>query len=163
MVRTTARRGWAVAVLVAAVAGLAGAAPVRDADPLPVESKWKGKLTQKGKIKGTEVPLDLSAVLTVTKRDGEKFEGELFEEGEEGSGIKLTYLVKGEVTKGKDGKGYKVEFKSFDFKDAESETFLNIPYTGTLSGKELKGTWKHPPTDDDTTIEGEFTLERVAK
>lgn len=156
------RRGW-VAVLVAAGVGAAAAAPVRDADPLPVESKWKGKLTQKGRIKGSEVPLDLTAELTVTKRDGDKFEGELFEEGGEGSGIKLTYLVKGEVKKAKDGKGFTVEFKSFDFKDAESETFLNIPYTGTLAGKELKGTWKHPPTDDDTTIEGDFTLERVAK
>lgn len=161
MFRTT-RRGLAGAVLFAAgAAGLWAAAPVKDGDPFPVESKWKGKLTQKGKIRGTEVPLDLAAVLTVTKRDGEKFEGELFEEGEQGSGIKLTYLVKGEVTKGKDGKGHAVTFKSFDFKDAESETFVNIPYTGTLAGKELKGTWKHPANDEDTTIEGEFTLELV--
>ena len=156
------RRALVGAVLVAVgTAAVAAAAPVRDADPLPVGSKWKGKLTQKGKIQGAEVPLDLSAELSVTKRDGEKFEAELFEEGEAGSGIKLTYLVKGEVKKGKDGRGWAVEFKSFDFKDAESETFLNIPYTGTLDGKKLAGTWKHPPTDDDTTIEGEFSLELV--
>lgn len=160
MVRTT-RRGLAGAVLFAAGAGVLWAAPAKDGAPLPVESKWKGKLTQKGKIRGNEVPLDLTAVLTVTKRDGDKFEGELFEEGEEGSGIKLTYLVKGEVTKAKEGKGHAVAFKSFDFKDADSETFINIPYTGTLVGKELKGTWKHPANDDDTTIEGEFTLELV--
>jgi hypothetical protein len=157
MLRALRRGVVGAAVFAAGVAAVAAAAPARDPDPLPVESKWKGKLSQKGKIKGEEVPLDLDAVLTVTKRDGEKFEAELFEEGE--PGIRLTYLVKGEVKKAKDGKGYAVEFKSYDFKDARSETFLNIPYKGTIEGKKLAGTWKHPPTDDDTTIEGEFTLE----
>ncbi|MBX9585500.1 MAG: hypothetical protein K2X87_34775 [Gemmataceae bacterium] len=159
MFRTMRRVVAGAVVFTAGVSAVAAAAPAKDPDPLPVESKWKGKLTQKGKIKGDEVPLDLDAVLTVTKRDGDKFEAELFEEGE--PGIRLTYLVKGEVTKAKDGKGHAVEFKSYDFKDARSETFLNIPYKGTIDGKKLAGTWKHPPTDDDTTIEGDFTLELV--
>ncbi|MDB5313597.1 MAG: hypothetical protein JWO38_7799 [Gemmataceae bacterium] len=152
--------GLGVGIILFTATAATAAAPAKEADdPLAVGSKWKGKLTQKGEIGGTEVPLDLDAVLTVTKRDGAKFEGELFEEGGEGSGIKLTYLVRGEITTAKDGKGYTVEFKSYDFKDAESQTFLNIPYTGKLSGKRLKGTWKHPKNDDGTTIEGDFTLE----
>src|SRR4051812_22196513 len=74
------------------------AAPARGPDdPLVVDSKWVGKLTQKGKIEGNEVPLTLDAELTVTKRDGTKFEGELREWND--NGIKLTYLVKGEVVK----------------------------------------------------------------
>lgn len=140
----------------AVVAGLAAAPAKDDGDPLRRDSKWKGKLTQKGQIEGNEVPLDLEAELTITKRDGEKFEAELKEWND--SGIKLTYLVKGEITKAKDGKGYAVNFKSHDFKDAESQTFLNIPYTGTLNGKTLKGTWKHPKNDEGTTIEGDFDL-----
>lgn len=141
----------------AGMAGLAAAPAKDDGDPLRTGSKWKGKLTQKGNIDGNEVPLDLEAELAVTKRDGEKFEAELKEWND--SGIKLTYLVKGEITKAKDGKGYAVRFKSYDFKDAESQTFLNIPYTGTLTGRTLKGTWKHPKNDEGTTIEGGFMLE----
>ena len=56
----------------------ASAAPERGPDdPLLVDSKWTGKMTQKGKIEGTETPLALEAELTVAKRDGTKFEGEL--------------------------------------------------------------------------------------
>lgn len=134
------------------------AAPAKDADdPLAVDSVWKGKLTQKGKIGDNEVPLDLDTELKITKRDAGKFEGELKEWND--SGIKLTYLVKGDVAKTKDGKGFTVEFKSYDFKDAESQTFLNVPYTGTVAGKKLTGTWKHPKNDDGITLEGDFTLE----
>jgi len=144
------------AVLIAAAA--LGAAPERGPeDPLVVDSKWAGKLTQKGQIEGSDVPLALEAELIVTKRDGAKFEAELKEWND--SGIKLTYLVKGEIAKAKDGKSFKVEFKSYDFKDAESQTFLNIPYTGKVEGKKLVGTWKHPKNDEGTTIEGDFTLE----
>jgi len=99
----------------------------------------------------------LETELKVTKRDGTKFEGELKEWND--SGIKLTYLVKGEIAKTKDGKAFTVNFKSYDFKDAESQTFLNIPYTGKIEGKKLTGTWKHPKNDDGITIEGDFSLE----
>ena len=147
---------------IAALAGVVfhlAAAPARGPDdPLIVDSKWAGKLTQKGKIEGNEVPLTLEAELTITKRDGTKFEAELREWND--NGIKLTYLVKGDVMKAKDGKTFTVNFKSYDFKDADSQTFLNIPYTGTLDGKKLSGTWKHPKSDDDTTIEGDFRLEK---
>lgn len=156
----TDRRAWLGLVLFAA-GGLAVAAAADD-DPLVTGSKWKGKVTQKGKIRGDETPFELDATLTVTKRDGDKFEAELAEQLGEGNQIKLTYLVKGEVKLTADGKGVAVEFRSYKFKDApKGETFLNIPYTGTATDKTLKGTWKHPPNDDDTTIEGDFNLELV--
>ena len=135
-----------------------GTAPERGAeDPLIVDSKWTGTLAQKGQIDGNEVALKLEAELKVTKRDGNKFEGELKEWND--SGIKLTYLVKGDIAKTKEGKGFTVNFKSYDFKDAESQTFINIPYAGKLEGKKLAGTWKHPKNDDGITIEGDFALE----
>ena len=135
-----------------------GAAPERGADdPLLVDSKWTGTLYQKGEIDGSEVALKLEAELKVTKRDGNKFEGELKEWND--SGIKLTYLVKGDIAKAKDGKSFAVNFKSYDFKDAESQTFINIPYAGKIEGKKLAGTWKHPKNDDGITIEGDFALE----
>ena len=151
------RAKWALAAM--PILFLVGAAPVPEQkdDPLAIGSKWTGTLTQKGEIDGNETPLKLETELKVTKRDGTKFEAELKEWND--SGIKLTYLVKGEITKTKDGKGFTVNFKSYDFKDAESQTFLNIPYTGKLEGKKLTGTWKHPKNDEGTTIEGDFTLE----
>jgi hypothetical protein len=144
----------------AAMAGLA-AAPAKDnGDPLRKDSRWKGRLTQKGKIEGTEVPLDLHAELTVTRRDGEKFEAKL-KEWNDDSSIKLTYLVKGEITKAKDGKGYKLTFTSHDVEDAVSQTFLKIPYTGAIPGTTLEGTWKHPDNTNGTTINGDFNLKQV--
>lgn len=157
--RAIDRRGWVVAVLLGAV-GLTAAAPVQDADPLAAGTKWKGKLTQTGAIRGKDTPLEFAATLTVTKRDGGKFEAELFEQLGDGRVIKLTYLVRGEVTAAKDGKGFAVEFQSYGYKDdPQGETFLKVPYTGTATDKGLKGGWKHPPNDDGTTIRGEFDLE----
>ena len=145
-------------VLFAGFALVCGAAPERAAeDPLAVQTKWAGKLTQKGKIEGNETVLALDAELVLTKRDGARFEGELRETNEV---IRVTYLVKGTIVKAKDGKGFAVEFKNYDFKDTESQTFLDIPYVGKLEGKKLTGTWKHPKNDNDTTIEGDFSLEK---
>jgi hypothetical protein len=146
------------AALLAAGIGLAAAPARGPEDPLYLESKWTGKLTQKGKIEGRETPYTLEAELAVVKRDGAKFEGKLREWND--GGIKLTYLVKGNVVKAKDGKSFKVEFKSYDSKDAASQTFINIPYTGTLDGKTISGTWKHPKNDNGITIEGDFKLEK---
>lgn len=160
--RAIDRRGWAGLVLVGAVGLAASAVPVQDADPLAAGSKWKGKLTQTGAIRGKDTPLEFAATLTVTTRDGAKFEAELYEQVGDGSVIKLTYLVRGEVTAAKDGKGLAVEFQSYGHKDeARGETFLRIPYTGTAADKRLKGSWKHPPNDDGTTLKGDFDLELV--
>lgn len=140
------------------LAAWAVAAPERGAeDPLLVDTKWVGKLSQKGKIEGSETPLTLDAELVITRRDGAKFEGELRETNDV---IRVTYLVKGTIVKAKDGKSFAVEFKNHDFKDTESQTFLNIPYRAKLEGRKLTGTWKHPKNDSDTTIEGDFTLEK---
>ena len=38
-----------------------------------------------------------------------------------------------------------------------------IPYAGTVTGKKLKGTWKHPANEDGTTLEGEFDFELSKK
>jgi hypothetical protein len=156
---TFARAAGALAVLTGVAVGLS-AAPIKETgDLLAAGSKWNGTLTQKGQIRGNETPLKLDAVLTVTKRDGSKFEAELFEQNEQG--IRLTYLVRGEVTRPKDGKGFALSFQSYDVKNADSQTFINIPYTGKLTGGTIKGTWKHPANDENTTIEGDFTLELV--
>src|SRR5688572_5824880 len=81
----------AVAVLVVATGGRPAAAPVpRDAkanDPIPVGSAWAGKLTQKG-----GGPTGFDCEFKITKRDGEKFEAELYEKSDE---IEVTYLVRG--------------------------------------------------------------------
>ncbi len=146
--------------LILFVAGaIAAPANLRDEDPLKVGSKWSGKLTQRGQIVKMEVPLDFTATLTVTKRDGVKFDAELDEKGSVDSGIELTYLVSGEVTKAEDGKAYTIKFESHTVKKTIFKAFLKIPYSGTLEGKSLKGTWKHPKNDEWTTIQGEFTLE----
>ena len=146
--------------LILLIAGtIAAPAKMREDDPLKFGTKWSGKLTQKGQIMKVDVPLEFTATLTVTKRDGVKFDAELDEKGSVDSGIEVTYLVSGEVTKAEDGKGYTVKFESHTVKKYIFKTFLKIPYTGTLEGKSLKGTWEHPKNEEGTTIKGEFTLE----
>ena len=100
MVRTRAIRSILATGFVLVSAAVL-AAPARESDPLRAETKWKGKLTQKGQITGMDMPLDLDAELTITKRDGDTFEAELFEKND--NGIELTYLVKGQIRKAKDG------------------------------------------------------------
>lgn len=141
------------------------AAPAKDGDPVTAGTVWKGKLTQKGEYKGMDgVPPEFDCEFTVTKRDGEKFEAELFEKTD---GLKLTYIVRGTVkpvNKDKPEQGYKVEFESFGSKDVENtEALIKIPYTATLTGKKLKGTWKFPANDDGTTLEGAFEFELTKK
>jgi hypothetical protein len=131
----------------------------KDADPLTVDSQWKGKLTQKGKIGGMkDIPPEFETVLVVTKRTDNDFECELREKVGESF---VTYLCKGKVAPGEKG-SFKVDFKSTAVKSA-NETFVSVPqvpYTGTISGKTLKGTWKLSAPKDDTEIEGEFNFEK---
>lgn len=133
-------------------------APAKASDPVLIGTKWKGKLTQKGTFAGGGMgPPEFTAVLTVTKRDGAKFEAELREEAEE---IKLTYLVKGEVIPTVDGKGYAIRFESAGAKDVSNTSpILGIPYTGTVTGRQIKGTWRMPKNDGGTKVEGNFLLE----
>ncbi|MDY3555927.1 hypothetical protein R5W24_005073 [Gemmata sp. JC717] len=40
---------------------------------------------------------------------------------------------------------------------------LNLPYSATLVGRTLKGTWKFPDNDEGTTLEGTFAFELTKK
>lgn len=133
------------------------AAPARDGDPVLIGTKWTGSLTQRGKFAGGTGPPKFDVVLVVTKRDGNAFEAELQAKT---PNLKITYLVKGEIARTADGKGFTVKFESFDSKDVESTTpILGIPYSATLTGKSMKGTWKLTRPNEDIAIEGDFSLE----
>jgi hypothetical protein len=153
----------AVAVLVIVTGGHAAAAPVpkdaKDNDPIPVGSAWAGKLTQKG-----GGPTGFECEFKITKRDGEKFEGELYEKSDD---IELTYLVRGTLEwvdpKNKE-KGYKIEFKSYDAKDVKNTTeIIGVPYTGTLKEKKIQGTWKLPDDSPFGDLTGDFEFEPAKK
>ncbi|MBP3954722.1 hypothetical protein J8F10_05415 [Gemmata sp. G18] len=156
----------AVALLSVPTAGaLVQAAPAKDGDPVLVGTVWKGKLTQKGEFKGMGGgPPEFDCALTVTKRDGEKFEADLVEKTDE---LKVTYLVRGTIAlvdKDNKDKGYKIEFESVGSKDVENtEAITKIPYTGTVKDMKLKGTWKYPANEDGTTLEGTFEFELTKK
>lgn len=152
-----------VAALGFVAGGTALAAPVPanapDGSPIPTGSVWKGKLTQEG-----GGPIEYEAVFTVTKREGEKFEASLYEKTGE---IELTYLVRGTVApidpKNKD-KGFKLEFKSYDAKDVKNVSeIVGVPYTGTVEGKKIKGTWKLPPDSEFGNLSGSFEFEAEAE
>ena len=134
--------------------------PKKDADPLALDSQWKGKLTQRGKIMGQPVPPEFDVVLVVTKRKDKDFDCELREKLAEGSFV--TYACKGVITPDKDG-AFKVNFVSVAVK-AASDGFVPVPvvtYTGTINGNALKGTWKYPLNKkEDTELEGDFSVEK---
>lgn len=155
-VKVSGRLGVVFFITLAA-AGLS-AAPARDGDPVLIGSKWKGTVTQKGTFAGGgEGPPAFEAVLTVTKREGDTFEAELWERSGE---IRLTYLVKGEIGRTAHGKGYTVAFKSVSAKDVSNTSpILGTPYTATLAGRTLKGTWAVPRDYDTGGVGGEVTLE----
>src|SRR5438094_726729 len=94
---------WAALAIttVALLTGGRAAEPVRAVeDLLPVDSQWKGKLTQAGKTaEGQFFPPELNTVLTVTYRSGNDFEAELHESADS---LDITYLVRGTVAHGPD-------------------------------------------------------------
>jgi len=142
----------------AAVADSLAAAPAKDNDPLLIGSKWAGKLTQRGTFSGGGAgPPEFEVVLAVTKRDDNSFEAELREKA---PSLKITYLVKGKIARTAGGKSYAVTFQSYDFKDVESTTpLIGIPYSATLAGKSMKGSWKLSRADEEIDIAGDFSLE----
>lgn len=150
-----------IAILFLGAAGLpfvpgSVAAPAREGDPVLIGTKWKGKLTQRGTFAGGgKGPPELDVVLIVTKRDDSTFAADLQEST---TSLKITYLVKGEIARTADGKSYTVKFESFDSKDIESTTaIIGIPYTATLTGKIMKGTWKM--TQGEADLQGDFEVE----
>lgn len=164
---TLARMMPLVAVLEIAAISFSGyaAAPAKDGDPVLIGTMWKGKLTQKGEFKGAGGgPPEFDCEFAITKRDGEKFEADLFEKTPD---LELTYIVRGTikpVDKDDKDKGYKIEWESVGSKDVKNtEAIIKIPYTGTVTGKKMKGTWKYPQNDDGTTLEGDFEFELAKK
>lgn len=140
---------------------LRAAEPPRDAaeDMLPVDSQWKGKLTQTGKTpEGGISPNELNAVLTITHRSGEDFEAELRESIEN---LDVTFLVRGRIVQGSD-KSLSLQFQSHDVKGVPNAGFyyINVPYTAKLAGDGMKGTWAYEEKENGTALEGEFTLKR---
>lgn len=131
----------------------------KDADGLTVDSQWKGKLTQRGKILGEKnIPAEFETVLVVTKRKDAEFECELREKAGD---LTVTYHCTGKVTPGEKGT-FNVQFQSVAVK-AKSDEFIavdRVPYMGTINGKTLKGSWTIPLNKQDTELEGDFQLER---
>lgn len=131
----------------------------KEADGLTVDSQWKGKLTQRGKIQGDKnIPAEFETLLVVTKRKDADFECELREKAGPAT---VTYRCKGKVTPGEKG-AFQVEFESVGVV-ISSDDFVpveRVPYRGIISGKTLKGTWKLPLNKEDTELEGEFEFGR---
>src|SRR5688572_21121254 len=94
----------------------------KEADGLTVDSQWKGKLTQRGKILGEKnIPAEFETVLVVTKRKDADFECELREKA---GGATVTYHCTGKVTPGEKG-AFKVQFQSVAVK-ATSDDFVAV-------------------------------------
>lgn len=149
-----------VAGVLAATAaiGVLVAAPLPATDPLLPGTRWHGTLTQKGEFGGGATgPPAFRTVLTITARDGDRFDADLAETSDE---IRVTYHVKGTITTAGDGKGFAVRFRSTGASGAvNTNPILGIPYDGAIVGKTLRGTWRVPPNRSGTTVEGEFQLE----
>ncbi len=146
----------------AAVALLLGAEQPRlaEEDLLPVDSQWKGTLTQRAKTAANLFfPPELNAMLTITKRDGSDFEAELREHSE---GLDITFLVRGKLMRGAD-KSYSIEFKSYDVKGMPNASiyYINVPYTAQISDGALKGNWTYEEKDNGLALEGDFKLKRA--
>ncbi|MFL5342174.1 MAG: hypothetical protein ACJ8F7_18665 [Gemmataceae bacterium] len=147
---------------VAAVALLFGAEPpgLAEDDLLPAESHWKGTLTQRSKSsEGAYFPPELQAELTITRRDGTDFEGELREQSE---GLDVTFLVRGKLLRGAD-KSYAVEFKSYAVKGVPTAAvyYVNVPYTARVSDGGLTGSWAYEDKEAEVALDGEFKLKRA--
>jgi len=131
-----------------------GAAPARDSDPLIIGTVWRGKLTQRG-----GGPTDFECAFTITKRDGDNFEADLYEKA---PGMELTYVVRGTiklVASKEKMKSYKLEFESVEAREVKNTgVIIGVPYTATLTGRKIKGSWK----DDEYKLEGDFEFE-IAK
>jgi hypothetical protein len=145
----------------AALSAIRAGEPLRvEADPLPLDSQWKGKLTQGGKTPpGQFFPPELIAELTVTHRYGNEFEAELHETAEN---LDIVYLVYGSIVQGTD-KSVTLRFRSHGVKGVPTagSYYLNVPYTARFTGDSLKGTWTYDDKEADLALEGTFQLKRV--
>jgi hypothetical protein len=149
------RAAWVLAGT--ALAGGLAAAPLPDTDPFVPGTRWAGTLTQKGTFGGgVQGPPAFRTVLTVTARDGDRFDAQLAETADD---VRVTYLVKGTITPASDGKGFAVRFRSVAAnQEWNTSPVLGVTYTGSLAGKSLRGGWRAPPSGG-AKVEGEFGLE----
>ena len=136
----------------------AEAPTLRDEDPLPVNSTWKGKFTQMGVHPEAAFPPELEAILTVTRRDGDNVEIELRETM---PGMDLTFLCRGCVRRNAD-MSLSLEFRSYDVKGQPNAGFylLDVPYTARLVGDTIKGAWNFVEKDQGIDLRGEYALTR---
>jgi len=136
-----------------------GAEPaLKDEDPLPVDSTWKGKFTQMGKHpEATFVP-EVQATLTVTKRDGDDIEIELRETAD---GLDITFLCRGRISRNADS-SLSLEFKSYGVKaNPLAAVYLtDVPYSAKIAGDTIKGTWKYVEKDQGIDVGGDYALTR---
>lgn len=157
--RFTNRIATPLGILVLIGAACAAADPtLRDEDPLPVDSSWKGKFTQGGTHPDASFPPEVEATLTVTARDGDHVELELRETA---AGMDITFLCRGRVARGAD-RSLSLEFKSYDVKGVPNAGvyLVNVPYTAKIAGDTIKGTWKYADKSEDIDVGGDYALTR---
>src|SRR5262245_24457798 len=136
-----ARRMLLALALFAAVASLGAEPALKDEDPPPADTTWKGKFTQLGTHPGVTYPPEVQATLTVTKRDGDAVELELREAAD---GLDITFVCRGRVTRHADA-SLSLEFTSYGVKGNPNASFylIDVPYTAKIAGDTIKGTWKY--------------------
>jgi hypothetical protein len=154
------RLGVAVFVILVyhQVAAVEPSAPT--SEPLPLNSQYKGKLTQQGKHPDVpKPPAEFDCILVITKRQKDDFEAEMRLKG---GGATITYLANGTVSRSTSAEtSCKVDFQWVGMKNS-SPRFISIPgvpLTGTLEAGKLKGTWRYPKNDRGITLEGTFELQ----
>jgi hypothetical protein len=127
-------------------------------DALKQGSILKGELTQRGSWMGLEVPPKFSVEFEVTKRDKDEFECVLREETPDGG--KVHYRCKGLIVRSP-GKPLQVEFRSVECLLMENlGSVTDVPYTATLRGDTLEGTWKYVRENENINVEGDFKFSR---
>lgn len=73
--------------------------------------------------------------------------------------MRVTYLVKGTITRTAEGKEFAIRFRSVAAaQEWNTSPVLGVTYTGSLAGKSLRGGWRAPPSGG-AKVEGEFALE----
>ena len=131
---------------------------LKDEDPLPVDSSWKGKFTQMGTHPDVSFPPELEATLTVVGRDGDNVEIELRESM---PGLDVTFLCQGRIRRNAD-QSLALEFKSHGVKGVPNVGFylINVPYTARIAGDTIKGSWKYVDKDEGIDLGGDYALTR---
>jgi hypothetical protein len=149
-----ARHAFCVLLIVPA---LLTADPTKE-DSLKQGSILKGELYQRGSWMGLDVPPKFMVEMEVTKRDKDEFECVLREETPDGG--KVHYRCKGTLVR-KPGQALQVDFRSVECLLMEGlGSVTDVPYTATLKGDTLEGTWKYVRENENINVEGDFKFSR---